>query len=71
MANLCLDLEHHAGLTAKEAANLLGYAIPTYYQYRRTGVLPEYARHHIQALMMMPEAALNKLIREHCSDDTL
>lgn len=65
MGNPALDFEEVSGLSPTEVARLLGYARPTYYQYRRTGVLPLYATRHIQVLTMLSEADLSKLIREH------
>lgn len=71
MCELLLQFERHIGLSAAKAAMLLGYARPTYYQYRRTGVLPDYAVRHIQALMLLPMSDLKSLIQEHVEHDDL
>lgn len=68
---LLTQFERHVGLSALKAAKLLGYACATYYQYRRTDVMPEYARRHVRALMSLPKVALETQIREYVFDDAL
>jgi len=71
MANLLLELEKRTGLTVMQCAMLLGYAKPTYYQYRRSGELPLYAQRHVQALLLLPERTLNNIVKEHVIGDDL
>lgn len=71
MTSLLSAFELHTGLGAADAAKLLGYAVPTYYQYRRTGIMPEYAKRHVLAVMALPRHALANLIREYVFDDQL
>ena len=70
MSNPLPAFEIHAGLTVSQAAKLLGVAAPTYYQYRRTGKMPESIRRQIQSLRLHPKSVLNNLIKEHVYDDS-
>ncbi len=73
MSNPLPAFEIHVGLTVQQAARLLGIAVPTYYQYRRTGKMPDSVRRHVQSLLLHSKPTLNKLIQEHVhgDDDTL
>lgn len=69
MNTLITDFERHIKLGPTFAARLLGYAYPTYAQYRSgRRPLQLYARRHIQAVMLLPPPALDMLIREHVFD---
>lgn len=69
MSNPLPAFEIHVGLTVQQTAKLLGIAAPTYYQYRRTGKMPDNVRRHIQSIMLHPQTVLNKLIQEHVYGD--
>lgn len=69
MSNPLPAFEIHAGLTVSQTAKLLGIAAPTYYQYRRTGKMPDSVRRQIQFLMLHSQSVLNKLIQEHVYGD--
>lgn len=71
MGNLLLELEERTGLKPPQCARLLGYALPTLYQYRRTGVMPVYAQRHLQALLLLSDRTLKNLIQEHVIGDDL
>lgn len=73
MSNPLPAFEIHTGLTVQQAAKLLGIATPTYYQYRRSGKMPDSVRRHVQSISLHPQPMLNKLIQEHVYDgeDTL
>lgn len=66
MNDLLLQFEKHIALGPVLAAELLGYAYPTYAQYRSgRRPLTLYAERHIQAVMLLPGPALNAVLREH------
>jgi len=58
--------EQATGLGATQAARLLGLAYPTYAQIK-SGMRPlqTYHARHIEALLLLPQASLSKLIQEH------
>lgn len=65
-AELLIEFERHTGLGSTYAARLLGYAYSTYAQYRNgRRELQPYTVRHIQALMLLPTGALDKLIKDH------
>jgi hypothetical protein len=50
------------------AARMLGVAYPTYAQYRSgRRELQKYHARHIEALLLLPKPALNKLIERHAN----
>lgn len=63
--------EKATGLGATQAARLLGLAYPTYAQIK-SGLRPLQAYHarHIEALLLLPRASLDKLIQEHVHGKT-
>lgn len=71
VSSLLLRLEDRTGLTANQCSKLLGYARPTYYQYRRTDEMPEYAKRHVRLLLILPSDDLEKLVSEYVFDDEL
>lgn len=71
MTNPLPAFEIKTGLTVAQAARLLGIAAPTYYQYRRTGKIPEQVRREIEFLLLHSQTVLNKLIQEHVYGDEL
>lgn len=71
MTNPLPAFEIKTGLTVAQAARLLGIAAPTYYQYRRTGKIPEQVRREIEFLLLHSQVVLNKLIQEHVYGDEL
>lgn len=71
MNPILLQFEAHVRLGPTYAARLLGIAYPTYAQYRSgRRPLPHYHQNHIQALRLLPEAALRALIEEHANGYT-
>lgn len=68
MNETLLQFESETGLGPTYAARLLGVAYPTYAQYRsERRELPVYHQHHIEALLMLPQTSLGKLIKEHAN----
>ncbi len=66
MNEILLHLEKTTGLGPTFAARLLGVAYPTYAQYRSgRRELPTYHAHHIEALLLLSQASLARLIKEH------
>ena len=64
--SLLLQFEHHTGLGATKASRLMGLAYVTYAQCRAgSRPLQLYHERHVQALMLLPRASLDKLIKEH------
>lgn len=66
MEKLLLDFEKHTGLGPTKAAKLLGFAYPTYAQYRN-GERPikKYGRRCVQAMMLLSQENLDAMIKEH------
>jgi len=71
MSNPLPAFEIHAGLTVSQTAKLLGIAAPTYYQYRRTGKMPDIVIEFIKVLTRVPRPLLENLIRENVHGDDL
>lgn len=66
MNKTLLRLEQRIELGATFAARLLGVAYPTYAQYRNgTRRLQRYHERHIEALLLLPDSALRRLIEAH------
>lgn len=65
------EFEQTHGLTVVEAALLLGVPRPTYYQYRRTGVVPLPVERAMVFFNRMPKKAATSLIQEFVHGDTL
>lgn len=61
-----LNFETTAALDAEQAATLLGLRYVTYSQYR-AGIrpVPDYTARHMEALLLLPEDTLNKLIARY------
>lgn len=69
--NTLVEFEKELGLSAEQAARLLGYAGSTYYQYRRSGAMPLYARRHVEVVLRLPVHIRQNLISEHVDGNTL
>lgn len=63
MNEILLFFETETGLGSTHAARVLGVAYPTYAQYRSgRRELPTYHAYQIEALLLLPQAKLEKLI---------
>ena len=71
MINPLPAFEIYTGLTVKQAARLLGLTSPTYYQYRRTGKMPDIVIEFIKVLTLVPRPLLENLIMENVHGDDL
>jgi hypothetical protein len=65
MSNSFIAFEHKFGLSPRQAATLLGYPPPTYYQYRRTGDAPTQAFRYLEILMSLPDDSVGALILKY------
>lgn len=71
MNKVLLHFEKATGLGPTFAARLLGVAYVTYAQYRSgRRELQKYHARHIEALLLLEQPALSKLIEDHAYDGT-
>jgi hypothetical protein len=70
MNKALLHFEQATGLGPTKAARLLGVAYVTYAQVR-SGARPlqKYHARHMEVILLLPPAALRKLIQEHVHGD--
>lgn len=63
---LLIQFEKHTQLGPTYAARLLGYAYPTYAQWRAgSHVMQPHTERYVKALMLLPEDTLDGLIKEY------
>lgn len=64
--DLLIAFENATGLGSTYAARVLGIAYPTYAQYRSgRRPLQLYHARHIEALLLLSQQNLNRIIKEH------
>ena len=71
MNNILIEFEERLELTAAQAAKFLNVPRPTYYQYRRTGVVPGPVERMIELTKYISKRNLDSLIMEYVHDEEL
>lgn len=69
MSDVLVAFEAHSGLTVKQAVRFLDIPTPTYYQYRRTGIMPASVVRTVTLMRELPQYVLESLIAEYVYDN--